>query len=79
MSFLKDVNLAATDRGILPDPIRGSVGVMEGSQFFDVVQALVPISGDIILSAYARDDTDALGPLRLNIKLESGFTSDSSN
>ncbi|MCR5559316.1 MAG: DUF3084 domain-containing protein [Schwartzia sp.] len=73
MSFLKDVNQAATDRGILPDPIRGSVGVMEGSQFFDIVQALTPISGDIILSAYAREDTDALGPLRLNLKLESDF------
>ncbi len=71
MAFLKDVNAAATSRGILPDPIRGSVGVMEGSQFYEVVQALVPIKGPIILSAYARSDTDALGPLRLNLKLES--------
>ncbi len=71
MAFLKDVNAAASDRGILPDPIRGSVGVMEGSQFYDVVQALIPIKGPIILSAYARTDTDALGPLRLNLKLES--------
>lgn len=71
LGFLKDVNAAATGRGILPDPIRGSVGVMEGSQFYELVQALVPVSGDIILSAYAREDTDALGPLRLNLKLES--------
>ena len=71
MAFLKDVNTAASAHGILPDPIRGSVGVMEGSQFYDVVQALVPIKGPIILSAYARSDTDALGPLRLNLKLES--------
>ena len=70
MSFLKDVNAAATARGILPDPIRGSVGVMEGSQFYDIVQALMPLDGTVVLSAYARDDTDALGPLRLNLKME---------
>ncbi len=71
MAFLQDVNTAATSHGILPDPIRGSVGVMEASQFYDVVQALIPIKGRIILSAYARSDTDALGPLRLTLKLES--------
>ena len=70
MSFLRDVNAAAIAQGILPDPIRGSVGIMEGSQFYDIVQALVPLDGTIVLSAYARADTDALGPLRLNLKLE---------
>lgn len=70
MSLLKDVNADATARGMLPDPIRGSVGIMEGSQFYDLVQALIPIDGIIVLSAYARSDTDALGPLRLNLKLE---------
>lgn len=70
MSFLQDVNAAATARGILPDPIRGSVGVMEGSQFYDLVQTLSPLNGTVLLSAYARTDTDALGPLRINLKLE---------
>ncbi len=70
MDFLQQVNQSATARGILPDPIRGSVGVMEGAQFYDIVQSLAPIRGNILLSAYARGDTDALGPLRLNIKLE---------
>ena len=70
MSFLRDVNAAATAQGILPDPIRGSVGIMEGSQFYDIVQALIPLDGTVVLSAYARTDTDALGPLRLNLKVE---------
>ncbi|MGP1366319.1 MAG: DUF3084 domain-containing protein [Schwartzia sp. (in: firmicutes)] len=71
MAFLKDVNAAATAQGILPDPLSGSVGIMEGSQFYDIVQALIPLDGMVVLSAYARADTDALGPLRLNLKLES--------
>ena len=70
MSFLKDVNAAATAKGILPDPLRGSVGVIEGEQFYEVVQAIVPMRGVITLSAYARNATDAMGPLRLNLKLE---------
>ncbi len=70
MSFLKDVNAAATAKGILPDPISGSVGVIEGEQFYDVVQTIAPLRGKIALSAYARSDTSAMGPLRLNLKLE---------
>ena len=70
MSFLKDVNAEATAKGILPDPIRGSVGVMEGSQFYDVVQSIAPIHGTVMLSAYAQGDTDALGPLRLYLRVQ---------
>jgi len=70
MSFLRDVNFAALQRGILADPLNGAVGVMEGAQFYDIVKALTPVRGDVVLSAYARDNTDALGPLRLKIKME---------
>lgn len=70
MSFLKDVNFAATSRGILPDPIRGTIGVMEGAQFYDIVAQLRGQRGHFILSAYANGDTDASGPLRLKINVE---------
>ena len=70
MAFLSEVNAAATAKGILPDPIRGSVGVMDGETFFELVQSLQQMQGDVVISAYARGATDALGPLRLNIKLE---------
>ena len=70
MDFLKRVNAAASAHGILPDPIRGTVGVIDGEQMYGIMQTLEPLYGMILLSAYARDDTDALGPLRLNIKVE---------
>ena len=70
MDFLKRVNAAASAHGILPDPIRGTVGVIDGEQLYDIVQTVEPLYGMILFSAYARDDTDALGPLRLTIKLE---------
>ena len=70
MDFLKRVNAAASAHGILPDPIRGTVSVIDGEQMYGIMQTLEPLYGMILLSAYARDDTDALGPLRLNIKVE---------
>ena len=70
MDFLMNVNQAAVIKGILPDPIRGSVGVIEGTQFYNLVQNLQNCTDHIVLSAYARDATDALGPLRVDFKLE---------
>ena len=70
MDFLKRVNAAASAHGILPDPIRGTVGVIDAQQIYDIVEKIEPLSDTIVLSAYAHDDTDALGPLRLDIKIE---------
>ena len=70
MDFLRRVNAAASAHGILPDPIRGTVGVIDAQQIYDIVEKIEPLSGTIVLSAYAHDDTDALGPLRLDIKIE---------
>ncbi len=70
MDFLMNVNQAAVAKGILPDPISGSVGVIEGAQFYNLVESLQRATDHIVLSAYARDATDAQGPLRLNFKLE---------
>jgi uncharacterized protein (DUF3084 family) len=70
VSFLKDVNTAAVQKGILADPIRGSVGILDGAQFYSLVQALTPAQGNILISAYAKGDTDAQGPLRLVLKAE---------
>ena len=70
MDFLMNINQAAVIKGILPEPLRGSVGVIEGAQFYNLVQNLQSCTDHIVLSAYARDATDALGPLRIDFKLE---------
>ncbi|MBQ7628658.1 MAG: DUF3084 domain-containing protein [Selenomonadaceae bacterium] len=68
--FLKEVNRAAVAKGILTDPITHAVGVMEGSQLYELIDEIDNVRGKIRLSAYARDVTHSIGPLRLNIKLE---------
>ena len=70
MTFLREVNAAASAKGILPDPIRGTVGVIDGAEFYGLVQELRAYTGAVI-SAYADGDTDAMGPLRLKFKIES--------
>ena len=71
MAFLREVNAAASAKGILPDPIRGTVGVIEGAEFYGLVQELAGRTGAVVISAYADGDTDAMGPLRLKFKIES--------
>ena len=70
MAFLREVNAAASAKGILPDPIRGTVGVIEGAEFYSLVQDLAERTDAVVISAYADGDTDAMGPLRLKFKME---------
>ena len=69
-NFLSQVNHAAAAKGVLADPLTGAVGVMEGSQLYQIVEAVSESKGTIVLTAYAREATTAIGPLRLNVKLE---------
>lgn len=71
MEFLQEVNMAAKEHGVLPDPIRGSVGVMGSSQFYEAATAIAAARGSGVISAYAREETDSIGPLRLKIHVES--------
>ena len=68
--FLTEINRLAIDKGILSDPLTGSVGRMEGTQLYEIFDTLSQAKGDVQLTAYARDETDSQGPLRLNIKVE---------
>ena len=68
--FLTEINRIATERGILTDPLTGSVGRMEGTQLYEILDKLLDAKGTIQLTATARDETYSQGPLRLNIKVE---------
>ena len=67
--FLQEINHEAVMKGILPDPLSGTIGAMEVEQFYQVVDEINKIKGKVILKAYARDLTETIGPLRLNIKV----------
>lgn len=67
MQFLNEVNKTATAAGVLPDPIRGTVGTMDVEQFYTTVHQLFGIHGTVHIAAMAAGDINTLGPLRLNI------------
>ena len=68
--FLREINHIAIEKGILSDPLTGSVGRMEATQLYEVFDSLSAIKNKVRLTATAREQTDSQGPLRLNIKLE---------
>lgn len=69
LSFLQKVNAAAVTKGILPDPIQGTVGSMSGTQLFETVSKVKRQSGKIELTAVAKNDTYTAGPLQIEIRI----------
>lgn len=63
IAFLQNVNTAAVTKGILSDPIQGTVGSMSGSQLFNIISKVKRQSGNIELTAVAKTDTYTAGPL----------------
>lgn len=69
--FLRNVNATAVSNGILPNPLTGTVGVINGNQLYAIEKALANNKGsNILISAFAVNNTEVLGPLRLNIYLK---------
>lgn len=67
--FLAGVNRAAVTKGILPDPITGTIGAMNTEQLYQIADAIESSHGKIRLTAYAQNDTTSIGPLRLNVQI----------
>lgn len=69
--FLRNVNMTVINNGILPNPLTGTVGVINGNQIYAIEKALAENRGkDVLISAFAASDTEVLGPLRLHIYLK---------
>ncbi|WP_434133662.1 DUF3084 domain-containing protein [Sporomusa sphaeroides] len=71
MAFLQQVNMAAVKKGILPDPIQGTVGSMSGSELFETINKVGRHRGKIELSAVTEQDTYTVGPIRIEIGIKS--------
>lgn len=71
LAFLQKVNAEAIKQGILPDPIQGTVGVMSGAQLYDTINRVNRFYGKVQLTAVAKADTYAAGPLKIDIQVKS--------
>ena len=67
-SFLREVNGIATRKGMLPDPISGNVGVIDGEEIYKVIDELHHNNGKAMIYAYSKGTCEVFGPLRLRLK-----------
>jgi len=70
LRFLKDLNRYAQSKGVLPDPITGNVGVLEGQELMNVIQKVKDFGGNCILTVSAVRDVYSQGPLAIDVKVE---------
>lgn len=67
LQFLHDVNQQATQKGVLPDPLTGTVGQVDGLQLFNTIQEIAAKGGNVNLRAVAKQDIYTEGPVRIDI------------
>lgn len=70
LQFLQQVNRIAVEKGILSDPLQGTVGSISGTELFNVVNQLEKKGGIVQLRAVALADTSVAGPLEIKIVIE---------
>jgi len=69
-NLLRQVNLKAQRDGVIPDPITGTVGNIEATEFFDVVDGLSEAKPPFTISVIADSDIYTEGPVRVKIEID---------
>ena len=61
-------------KGIIPDPLQGTVGVVSMEQYFEALNQLRKLKGIVDISTVAAEDIFSAGPLRIHIQIRSVTT-----
>lgn len=69
LRFLRNLNLYAQSQGVLPDPITGKVGVLDGQELMSVIQKVKEYNGDCDLIVKAARDIYSQGPLVIDVQV----------
>ena len=67
--YLRRVNEVAVQRGVIPDPLQGTVGAVSMEQYFEAVNQLRRQKGTVELSAITTEPIYSVGPLRIMIQV----------
>ena len=67
--YLRRVNEIAIQQGVIPDPLQGTVGVVSVEQYYDAVNQLRRMKGNVEITATAKEDVFSAGPLRITIQI----------
>jgi uncharacterized protein (DUF3084 family) len=69
--FLRRVNEMAVQKGIIPDPLQGTVGAVSMEQYFETLNQLRRLKGSVEITAIATEPVFSAGPLRITIQVRS--------
>ncbi len=67
LHFLRDINTAAKEKGVLPDPITGNIGQLDSREMLDVIQEVKELDGRCRLVATAKHDVYTAGPVVIDV------------
>lgn len=67
--FLRRVNEMAVQKGVIPDPLQGTVGVVSMEQYFETINQLRRLKGMVEISAMATEEVFSAGPLKIDIQV----------
>lgn len=67
--FLRRVNEMAVQKGVIPDPLQGTVGVVSMEQYYESVNQLRRLKGMVEIGAMASEDIYSVGPLKIDIQI----------
>ncbi len=69
-TLLRKVNSKAVNDGVLPDPVNGTVGILDASDFFDAVEILSGAQKPVVVKIFTREEVFTEGPVRVKIDIQ---------
>lgn len=67
--FLRRVNEIAVQKGIIPDPLQGTVGAVSMEQYFETLNQVRKLRGTIEITAVTTEPITSAGPLKITIQV----------
>jgi uncharacterized protein (DUF3084 family) len=65
--FLRRVNETAVKQGVIPDPLQGTVGNLSAQSYYEAVNQLRRLKGEVEIAAVTRTEVSSIGPLTIDI------------
>ena len=68
--FLRRVNETAVQKGVIPDPLQGTVGALPVEKYFEAVSQLRRLKGSVKITAVTTETIYSAGPLHIAIQIQ---------
>ncbi len=70
-SLLRQVNYRAVSDGVLPDPLRKTVGNLSATEFYGAIKRLLAAGKALEVTVYALEDIYSEGPVQVGLRISS--------